>query len=126
LRQAAERNARDARDEAERLRAKMAAARRKPPEDGAARKEEARLREALAEAQRAAARAQEKADATAYAHGVALAGWEARAGHFDLVGPYLRECPEGLRGWEWHYLARVYGTGLVAASANKHFVTAVG
>jgi WD40 repeat protein len=128
-RQAAERNARDARAEADRLRAELVAARMKPPnppDDGAARKAEAQLREALAEAKRAAARAREKADATAYAHGVALAGWEARAGHFDMVGPYLRECPEGLRGWEWHYLARVYGTGLIAASPNKHFVTAVG
>jgi WD40 repeat protein len=128
LRKGVERAAQDARGEANRLRAELEAARKqaRPPDDGAAKKTEAKLRQLLTETKLAALREKEKADAVAYAHGIALASWEARGGHPDQVGPYLRDCPEGQRGWEWHYLARVYGTGLTASSPNKLAVVAVG
>jgi WD40 repeat protein len=44
-----------------------------------------------------------------YAQGVALAGWELQANHLDRAAKYLRDCPPGPRGWEWHYLNRVCG-----------------
>jgi WD40 repeat protein len=125
-REGAERVLQDARNEAERLRKELVATRAKSPPPDEAKKVEAELREQLTAAKLAAERAREKADATAYGHCIALASWEAWANHPDQVGPYLRECPEGLRGWEWHYLARVYGTGPVAASPNKLPVAAVG
>jgi WD40 repeat protein len=69
---------------------------------------------------------QEATAAATYAHCIALAQWEARAGHPEQVAEYLRECPQPLRRWEWHHLDRVYGAGLAAFLPQKTSVRALG
>src|SRR5262249_9832724 len=45
---------------------------------------------------------------TAYARAIALAYAEWRAGNAGTAERVLSECPAGLRGWEWHYLRRLF------------------
>jgi WD40 repeat protein len=64
--------------------------------------------------------------AATYRHCIALAGWEARAGHPELVADYLRECPQAQRRWEWYHLDRVYGSGLALPLRHTTSVRALG
>jgi WD40 repeat protein len=67
--------------------------------------------------------------ATAYAHCVALAGWELRAGDVARARHYLAECPpeaEAPRKWEWHYLARACGPRRLAPLLHPANVLAAG
>jgi WD40 repeat protein len=50
----------------------------------------------------------------AYFHRIALADSEWWSNRVDRGRPILAECPVGLRGWEWHYLARRNDTALRA------------
>jgi eukaryotic-like serine/threonine-protein kinase len=45
---------------------------------------------------------------TAYAHAIRLAYAEWRAGNAGPADQVLRDCGAGLRGWEWHYLRRLF------------------
>ncbi len=100
------------------------------PEVAKLRREAADAARALKDAQAGFAvklKAHEEATAAAtYAHCIALAQWEALAGHPERVADYLRECPPSRRRWEWHYLARVYGAGPAAAVAVKGPVRGLG
>src|SRR5262249_2394563 len=51
---------------------------------------------------------------TAYARAIPLAYAEWRAGNAGLAERVLAECRPELRGWEWHYLKRLFGVRLPA------------
>jgi WD40 repeat protein len=42
---------------------------------------------------------------------------------FEKGVALLNECPEGLRGWEWHYLKRLGNSGFVDLKGHDSFVT---
>ncbi|HZT79629.1 MAG TPA: protein kinase, partial [Gemmataceae bacterium] len=42
---------------------------------------------------------------TSYFHRIALAERELRDGRLEQAETLLKECPEGLRGWEWYFLS---------------------
>jgi WD40 repeat protein/serine/threonine protein kinase len=48
----------------------------------------------------------EREKETTYLRGIALAGRELAAGNVGRAEELLNECPEHLRGWEWHFLKR--------------------
>jgi eukaryotic-like serine/threonine-protein kinase len=48
----------------------------------------------------------EREKGTTYLQGIALAGRELAAGNVGRAEELLEECPEHLRGWEWHFLKR--------------------
>src|SRR5262249_43561623 len=50
----------------------------------------------------------EAKERTAYARAVALAYAEWRAGNAGTAERILNDCRPGLRGWEWHYLLRLF------------------
>jgi WD40 repeat protein/serine/threonine protein kinase len=50
--------------------------------------------------------AKEDLERTAYVQRVALAGRELAAGNVGHAEELLDDCPEHLRGWEWHFLKR--------------------
>jgi WD40 repeat protein/tRNA A-37 threonylcarbamoyl transferase component Bud32 len=52
--------------------------------------------------------------ATAYARAIALAHAEWRAGNAGSAKEILGTCPNDLRGWEWHYLKRLFQARQVA------------
>jgi WD40 repeat protein len=64
----------------------------------------------------------ERAEQNLYAQRIALADREWLANRPDQTLRILAECPEGLRGWEWHYLQRLCrrarATWPVGASLN--------
>jgi WD40 repeat protein len=49
----------------------------------------------------------EREQRESYFHRIALAHRELSADNMGRALQYLRECPEDLRGWEWHYLMRL-------------------
>jgi hypothetical protein len=51
---------------------------------------------------------------TAYVHAVALAFAEWRAGNVGPAEEVLADCRPVLRGWEWHYLRRLFGARQLA------------
>jgi WD40 repeat protein/tRNA A-37 threonylcarbamoyl transferase component Bud32 len=55
-----------------------------------------------------AAQAAEAEGQTAYARAVSLAYAEWRAGNAGPAQQVLLACPAALRGWEWHYLRRLF------------------
>jgi eukaryotic-like serine/threonine-protein kinase len=57
---------------------------------------------------RKAAELAEAERATAYARAIALAHAEWRAGNAGSAEEILGTCPNDLRGWEWHYLRRLF------------------
>ncbi len=57
---------------------------------------------------RKAAELAEAERATAYARAIALAHAEWRAGNAGPAEEVLAACPAELRGWEWHYLRRLF------------------
>jgi WD40 repeat protein len=57
---------------------------------------------------RKAAKLAEAERGTAYARAIALAHAEWRAGNAGLAEEVLGACPGELRGWEWHYLRRLF------------------
>jgi WD40 repeat protein/serine/threonine protein kinase len=57
---------------------------------------------------RKAAEHAEAERATAYARAIALAHAEWRAGNAGSADEILDTCPAELRGWEWHYLRRLF------------------
>ena len=50
--------------------------------------------------------AKEDLERTAYIQRIALAGRELAAGNVGRAEELLDDCPEHLRGWEWHFLKR--------------------
>jgi WD40 repeat protein len=55
----------------------------------------------------------EREKETTYLQGIALAGRELAAGNVGRAEELLDDCPEHLRGWEWHFLKRQrYGNAL--------------
>jgi WD40 repeat protein/serine/threonine protein kinase len=70
----------------------------------------ARVQEALGDKTRALEREQQ----TTYLQRTALAGRELAAGNVGRAEELLDDCPEHLRGWEWHFLKRQrYGKPLI-------------
>jgi WD40 repeat protein len=63
---------------------------------------------------RKAAELAETEGATAYARAIALAHAEWRAGNAGSAEEILDACPFELRGWEWHYLKRLFRVRQVA------------
>src|SRR5262249_22008235 len=49
----------------------------------------------------------EREQETTYLQRTALAGRELAAGNIGHAEELLAECPEHMRGWEWHYLKRL-------------------
>jgi WD40 repeat protein/tRNA A-37 threonylcarbamoyl transferase component Bud32 len=63
---------------------------------------------------------------TAYARAIGQAYAEWRAGDAGLAEPVLDECPADLRGWEWHYLRRLFHVRQLATlSGHEDAVLAV-
>jgi WD40 repeat protein len=85
--------------------------------------EEALHREEQARAD--ATRALEREQQTAYLQRVALAERELAANNVGRAEELLAECPERLRGWEWHYLKRLPRTGPRVLRASDGWATAV-
>jgi WD40 repeat protein/serine/threonine protein kinase len=56
--------------------------------------------------------------ATAYARAIALAQAEWRAGNAGSAQEILDNCPVELRGWEWHYLRRLFQARQLATLAG--------
>src|SRR5262249_50051801 len=63
---------------------------------------------------------------TGYARTIPLAFAEWRAGNAGPAQQLLSTCPRDLRGWEWHYLRRLFGVRQLATleshSGNVHAV----
>ncbi|MBI3823926.1 MAG: protein kinase [Planctomycetes bacterium] len=49
---------------------------------------------------------------------IALADREFQANNADRAAELLKECPESLRGWEWHYLHRLCHSAPVVCNQN--------
>ncbi len=81
-------------------------------------------RRAEGESDRAAASA-EAERRTAYARAVALAYAEWRVGNAGRADQVLGECLPELRGWEWHYLRRLFGARQLATFEGHGGVRAV-
>jgi eukaryotic-like serine/threonine-protein kinase len=62
---------------------------------------------------------------TAYARAVALAYAQWHAGNAGPAGRALEGCPPDLRGWEWHYLRRLFRARQLAALDARAPVRAV-
>ncbi len=60
----------------------------------------------IARGQRAAEKAREALRHDTYFHRIALAHRELSVDNLGRALQFLRECPEDMRGWEWHYLMR--------------------
>jgi WD40 repeat protein/serine/threonine protein kinase len=78
-------------------------------------RESARAAQRVAERERATARAAERsaerqrglAEKASYVHRVMRAHFEWLDNDAEAASRLLRQCPEGLRDWEWHYLQRL-------------------
>jgi WD40 repeat protein/tRNA A-37 threonylcarbamoyl transferase component Bud32 len=56
---------------------------------------------------------------------IALAEREYRSGDISRADELLNDCPEALRGWEWHYLHRVAQVPRTVWQAHKDWVTSL-
>ncbi len=56
---------------------------------------------------------------TAYARAITLAYAEWGAGNAGPAERLLDECPPDLRGWEWHYLRRLFGARQLATRGGR-------
>ncbi len=77
-----------------------------------------------AESARTAQGALEKLEVLSYFDKIALADQQFQANNLPRAVEVLAECPEALRGWEWHYLNRLYHASL--ALCGKHQSAAQG
>jgi WD40 repeat protein len=80
----------------------------------------------IAESQRAVA--EQRADAlrrTAYFNSIALAQNAYEAENTANLVRLLDDCPQDLRGWEWHYLQRLSDTSLAVLRGHAGEITAV-
>src|SRR5262249_29282814 len=73
----------------------------------AARKDEARQRQAAARARQREADQREQAEKTLYYSNIARAQLEYRALNLNDAEDILDRCPEARRGWEWRYLKQL-------------------
>jgi WD40 repeat protein/tRNA A-37 threonylcarbamoyl transferase component Bud32 len=64
-----------------------------------------------------------KVEAFRYTGLIALAEREYRGGELGRADELLNDCPEGLRGWEWHYVRRVAHVPRTLWQAHKDFVS---
>jgi WD40 repeat protein/tRNA A-37 threonylcarbamoyl transferase component Bud32 len=81
-------------------------------------------RRAEGESQRAVAHARAE-ERTAYARAIALAYAEWRAGNAGPAERVLDACRPALRGWEWHYLRRLFRARQLATLTGHEEVLAV-
>src|SRR5262249_39242777 len=56
---------------------------------------------------------------------IALAEREYRSGDINRADELLNDCPEALRGWEWHFLHRVARVPRTVWQPHKGWVTSV-
>jgi WD40 repeat protein len=66
------------------------------------------------EAREEVGRAYRRFQQTSYLNGIAAAAHELSGGNWGRGDELLEECPEDLRGWEWHYLKRLRHTPPIA------------
>src|SRR5581483_7568208 len=59
-------------------------------------------------------KARRAAERAAYGHAIGHAQAEWNDNNLNRVERILGDCPEGLRGWEWHYLRRLCHADLLA------------
>jgi eukaryotic-like serine/threonine-protein kinase len=68
----------------------------------------------------------EASEQTAYFNGISSAEHEISTGNWGRAEELLDECPERLRGWEWHYLKRLRHTDPISLTMGKRISMTAG
>jgi eukaryotic-like serine/threonine-protein kinase len=76
-------------------------------------------------AQRAENEQRRLAEDNLYLNNIALANRESASGNYVRVNQLLEQCPQRLRGWEWHYLNKMCNGDLVTLKGHLGPVMAV-